>query len=118
MSHPGDEPTVHQAFRQVAHAGPGRPFLCVLPEVAARYGIAAGEMTYGRALAAVDGLAARFAAAGYGHGHRAGLLLENRPSFFLNWLALNALGVSPRDLVAILQALKSSGALRATLEIQ
>lgn len=32
--------------------------------------------------------------------------------------ALNALGVSPRDLVSILQALKSSGSLRAELEIQ
>ncbi len=32
--------------------------------------------------------------------------------------ALNALGVTPRDLVAILQALKSSGALHAELEIQ
>jgi flagellar P-ring protein precursor FlgI len=32
--------------------------------------------------------------------------------------ALNTLGVSPRDLLAILQALKSSGALRAELEIQ
>lgn len=32
--------------------------------------------------------------------------------------ALNTLGVSPRDLVAILQALKSAGALRADLEIQ
>ncbi len=32
--------------------------------------------------------------------------------------ALNALGVSPRDLVAILQALKASGSLRAELEIQ
>lgn len=32
--------------------------------------------------------------------------------------ALNALGVSPRDLVAILQTLKSSGALRGDLEIQ
>lgn len=32
--------------------------------------------------------------------------------------ALNTLGVSPRDLVAILQALHSSGALRAELEIQ
>lgn len=32
--------------------------------------------------------------------------------------ALNALGVSPRDLVAILQTLKSSGALRAELVIQ
>ncbi|MEM6734115.1 MAG: flagellar basal body P-ring protein FlgI, partial [Myxococcota bacterium] len=32
--------------------------------------------------------------------------------------ALNALGVSPRDLVAILQGLKSSGALQAELVIQ
>ncbi|MEW6569691.1 MAG: flagellar basal body P-ring protein FlgI [Nitrospirota bacterium] len=31
--------------------------------------------------------------------------------------ALNALGVTPRDLIAILQALKTSGALRAELEI-
>ncbi len=31
--------------------------------------------------------------------------------------ALNALGVTPRDLVSILQALKASGALRAELEI-
>lgn len=31
--------------------------------------------------------------------------------------ALNALGVTPRDMVAILQALKSSGALKADLEI-
>jgi flagellar P-ring protein precursor FlgI len=31
--------------------------------------------------------------------------------------ALNALGVTPRDLISILQALKSAGALRADLEI-
>jgi flagellar P-ring protein precursor FlgI len=31
--------------------------------------------------------------------------------------ALNALGVTPRDLIAILQALRSSGALQAELEI-
>jgi flagellar P-ring protein precursor FlgI len=31
--------------------------------------------------------------------------------------ALNALGVTPRDLISILQALKASGALRAELEI-
>jgi acyl-CoA synthetase (AMP-forming)/AMP-acid ligase II len=62
--------------------------------VAARYGIAPVELSYGRALDAVEAIAARFSAAGYGHGHRTGLLLENRPSFFLTWLALNALGVS------------------------
>jgi flagellar P-ring protein precursor FlgI len=31
--------------------------------------------------------------------------------------ALNALGVSPRDLIAIFQAIKSAGALQADLEI-
>lgn len=86
--------TVYQAFRRIAAANPQRPFLQILPEVAARYGIAPVELSYGRALEAVEAIAARIGAAGYGHGHRAGLLLENRPSFFLTWLALNALGVS------------------------
>jgi flagellar P-ring protein precursor FlgI len=31
--------------------------------------------------------------------------------------ALNALGATPQDLLAILQALKASGALRAELEV-
>jgi len=86
--------TVHRAFGRIARAHPDRPFLQVLPEVAERCGIAPLELSYGRALEAVEAIASRFAAAGYGHGHRVGLLLENRPSFFLNWLALNALGVS------------------------
>ena len=34
----------------------------------------------------------RAGGSGYGVGHRVGLLLENRPAFFLHWLALNALG--------------------------
>ena len=46
-----------------------------------------------RAARASRTCAQRYAAAGYGHGHRAGLLLENRPDFFLHWFALNALGV-------------------------
>ncbi|MFQ3610434.1 MAG: flagellar basal body P-ring protein FlgI, partial [Fimbriimonadales bacterium] len=32
--------------------------------------------------------------------------------------ALNTLGVTPRDLIAILQALKSAGALHAEIEVQ
>ncbi|MDA8088490.1 MAG: flagellar basal body P-ring protein FlgI, partial [Nitrospiraceae bacterium] len=31
--------------------------------------------------------------------------------------ALNALGVTPRDLISIMQALKAEGALKADLEI-
>ena len=33
-------------------------------------------------------------------------------------VGLNALGVSPRDLITILQAVKSAGALQAKIEVQ
>ena len=35
-----------------------------------------------------------YRAAGYGHGHRVAMLLENRPEHFLHKLALNTLGAS------------------------
>lgn len=86
--------TVHQAFADTASRYRAQPFLCILPETAQVYGIDAGELSYGRAADAIETLRAAYAAAGYGHGHRVGLLLENRPAFFLHWFALNALGVS------------------------
>jgi acyl-CoA synthetase (AMP-forming)/AMP-acid ligase II len=61
---------------------------------AATYGIATGPLTYGDAARQVESLRNRYRLAGYGHGHRVGLLLENRPAFFLHWFALNSLGVS------------------------
>lgn len=86
--------TVFDAFRHAAdHHGP-RPFLQTLPETAAIYGIDAGTITYAQAHAEVTLLSRHYRQAGYGHGHRVGLLLENRPAFFMHWLALNALGVS------------------------
>jgi acyl-CoA synthetase (AMP-forming)/AMP-acid ligase II len=88
MSH-----TVYQAFAERARRQPEADFLCVEPVTAAAYGIPDGTLRYGEVLAQVDALRERYAAAGYGHGHRAGLLLENRPAFFLHWFALNALGV-------------------------
>ena len=53
-----------------------------------------GSVTYAAAAAEVERLREAYAAGGYGHGHRVGLLLENRPAFFYHWFALNALGVS------------------------
>ncbi len=82
--------TVAEAFRCSVAAWPDRPLLCILPETAAAYGIAAGETSYAEAGARVDGLAARYAGL---HG-RVGLMLDNRPEFFWHWLALNACGVS------------------------
>jgi acyl-CoA synthetase (AMP-forming)/AMP-acid ligase II len=86
--------TVFEAFAERARRQPAADFLCVEPVTAQAYGIPAGMLRYGEVLAQVDALRERYAAAGYGHGHRAGLLLENRPAFFLHWFALNALGVS------------------------
>jgi acyl-CoA synthetase (AMP-forming)/AMP-acid ligase II len=90
----GPPVTVAQAFAHAASRGGERPFLCVLPETARAYGVAAGETNYAQAQAGIETLRARYAGAGYGHGHRVGLLLENRPAFFLHWFALNGLGVS------------------------
>ncbi len=86
--------TVHGAFAASAARWPDRPFLNVLPETAAIYGIEAGEITYARAAAEVDRLRAALAGAGMNPGHRLMLLMENRPAFFLWWLAANALGAS------------------------
>ena len=88
------EGTVYEAFRESAARWPARPFLCVPSRTARAYGIEAGEITYADFERRVEALREGYAAAGYGHGHRAGLLLENRPEFFAHWFALNALGVS------------------------
>lgn len=86
--------TVYEAFSQSAQQWKDHSFLHIVPETARIYQIEAGEYTYAQVLAQIEVLKAGYEAAGYGHGHRAGLLLENRPSFFLHWFALNALGVS------------------------
>jgi len=86
--------SVLEAFAERARRNPEADFLCVEPVTAQAYGIAPGTLRYGEVLAQAEVLRDRYAAAGYGHGHRAGLLLENRPDFFLHWFALNALGVS------------------------
>jgi acyl-CoA synthetase (AMP-forming)/AMP-acid ligase II len=44
--------------------------------------------------AQVDAIAQRLTRAGYGAGHRVMVLLENRPAFFLWFLALNRIGAS------------------------
>lgn len=85
---------VHDRFAAAVSRWPDRPFLRVLPETAQAYGIPAGAITYAEAGAEVDTIIETYRAAGYGAGHRVGVLLENRPAFVTHWLALNALGVS------------------------
>ncbi|MEC9403884.1 MAG: AMP-binding protein, partial [Pseudomonadota bacterium] len=86
--------TVYEAFAATAEKYPDRPFLNVLPGTADIYGRPPGELTYGTARQEVDALARDLMQAGYGAGMRVALLLENRPTFFLHWLAVNRIGGS------------------------
>jgi acyl-CoA synthetase (AMP-forming)/AMP-acid ligase II len=86
--------TVHEVFTATARRTPEAEFLFTESVTAKAYGIAAGGIRWGDAAAEVERLRTAYAQAGYGHGHRVGLLLENRPAFLFHWFALNALGVS------------------------
>jgi len=86
--------TVFERFRQQAPRRGEADFLHIEEVTAASYGIEAGTISWSSAARQVEELHQAYAASGYGHGHRVGLLMENRPAFLLHWLALNGLGVS------------------------
>ena len=86
--------SVFETFLEAARSHAGRVFVSVTHETAAAYQIDPGDITYAQALDAVLQLRTRYADAGYRPGQRVGLLLQNRPAFFLHWFALNALGAS------------------------
>jgi acyl-CoA synthetase (AMP-forming)/AMP-acid ligase II len=86
--------TVHERFAATAAQAPESDFLFVDAVTAEACGVAPGAITWRQAADEVERLRAAYAAAGYGHGHRVGLLLENRPAFLFHWFALNGVGAS------------------------
>ena len=78
----------------MAEARPAQPFLRILPDVAAAYGCASGDISYRDMALQVAARRDVLAAAGLPVGARIGLYLFNTPDFFVNWLAANALGLS------------------------
>ncbi|MEO1686449.1 MAG: AMP-binding protein [Pseudomonadota bacterium] len=84
--------TFHGAVAAAAAAHPDKPFLCAPPRPGRAYLPDGAEWRYGEVVAAVDVLAERYAAAGWGPGHRVVLALDNHPAHFLHFLALNKIG--------------------------
>jgi acyl-coenzyme A synthetase/AMP-(fatty) acid ligase len=69
-------------------------FLHVPAEACRGYADSALTLSYSEARNRVDAIASRLQSAGYAPGHRVAVALDNRPEFFLLFLALNQLGVS------------------------
>lgn len=88
-----DQQTLDDAFRTVVARRPGLACLCVPPSPGRDYAPGGLEWTYGELAARVEAAAGTYRRAGYGHGHRVALLLENRPDFMVHFLALNRLGI-------------------------
>lgn len=88
------EASPYAALAAAAARVPENQFLLVPASATAAYADGPVALTYAEALAQVGRLSQSYREAGLGAGHRVALLLENRPDYFLHWLALNALGTS------------------------
>lgn len=86
-----DRASVFDVFKASAHASPDAPFL-IVPSGRSDGAGTPAVWSYADVLTAVDARSAAFAACGIGQGDRVALLIGNRPEFFVNFLALNAIG--------------------------
>ena len=86
--------SVFEAFLTTAEQASNHEFLHVPAAPQRSYHPQGYQITYGAARERILALKDIYARAGFGHGHRVALLFENRPEFFLHYLALNGLGIS------------------------
>src|SRR5712664_3047519 len=86
--------SISAAFEITAAAWPSRDFLHIPADACRDYADGPLTLTYGEARARIEVLASRLRAAGYGRGVRVALALDNRPEFFLYFLALAKAEVS------------------------
>ncbi len=87
-----DLPTLWLAVADTARTQGTLPCLAIPPRSARDYHPEGLLWSYTEVGERVTQLIECYVAAGYGHGHRVSLVLENRPEFMLHFLALNALG--------------------------
>ena len=86
--------TIGDAFRYTVDRYPDQAFIAVPSAEGRGYHEAGLELTYGAAARSIDALVERYREAGYGHGHRVAVALDNRPEHILHRLALSVLGIS------------------------
>ncbi len=90
----GHDSTVGEIWQAAVAAFGEAAFLEAPPLPGRKYHPEGVAFSYAEAAAIVEQLTARYAAAGYGHGHRVAIMVDNRPEHLLHKLALNQLGIS------------------------
>ena len=88
-----DDTTIGQALQAAIARYADNSLLAVPANPQRNYAPEGLELSYRDAGQHIAALARHYQAAGYGLGHRVGLLLESRPEHMLHKLALNTLGV-------------------------
>ena len=86
--------TVYIEFTKTEQEVTSQAFLQIPLQAAREYHQGTIDYTYSQTLSAVNSLSEQYAEAGYGHGQRVAVMLDNRVEFFLHFLALNQLGSS------------------------
>ncbi len=86
--------TVFDEFQKTTAKLPANAFLHIPVEACKNYATAPVDFSYMQAMEQVDVLSEQYRDAGYGHGQRVAVMLDNRAEFFLHFQALNKLGVS------------------------
>ncbi|MFC7410823.1 MULTISPECIES: AMP-binding protein [Hydrogenophaga] len=90
---PHEAATLGEVLDEAARRWGELPLLAVPANPQRAYAPQGLEWTYAQVAGQVATLGEAYARAGYGVGHRVGLLLENRLEHFVHKLAMNALGV-------------------------
>ncbi len=98
-----DSQTIFDVFVEACERFSDRPFLHAPSETASVYELSVCDYSYEEARDVVAGLKEAYETAGVAAGMRVGLALENRPEFFLHFLAINALGASISPLNCAMQ---------------
>jgi len=89
-----DGKTIGGVFVEAVESFGSNPFLMVPVDAERSYHPEGSTISFASAAAQVDTYKEVLRTAGYGHGHRIAVLLENRPEMVLMKLALASLGIS------------------------
>jgi acyl-CoA synthetase (AMP-forming)/AMP-acid ligase II len=81
-------------FQRTVEKVPANAFLHIPVQASKSYSETAVDYTYADALEKIILLSEQYQSAGFGHGQRIALVLDNRADFFLHFQALNKIGVS------------------------